>query len=174
MCGRKVIGTALPPLFCPMSLIWQNNVLCTSVSPGATPGAGTYLALNRVSLFSHPKLWIDCQPWPAAAVHGAICKVPQRSFPTGSQDNEYEMRAMKFCTNPAGLTPGKENIPTLEHLGAGRLPARPLSRRLVRVVCYALASRHSHAHFTLWTQHRRAAGLSRAHSAPPLPHAAPG
>lgn len=88
------------------------------------PGAGAYLVLSKVSLLSYPELWTDSQ------VPFAKC-----TFPTGSQDDEREMRARKACTNPAGLTPGAEHVPTLEYFGAGLLPARPL-RRLVRGVCY--------------------------------------
>lgn len=66
--------------------------------PCVCEGSGVHL------LCSPGRCWKDRGQRSSPPVHSAICKVPERSFPIGSQDDERQTRAVKDCTNLVGLT----------------------------------------------------------------------
>lgn len=108
----------------------------------------------------------------AASKCSARCyfKVPDRSFPTGSQDNEHELRAIK----QSKIAP----ILLDSHMGWNKIPMsgalwdRPLaSQTLYKKACMCCVLR---AGGQVWSRPLPRCGLAHAHSATALPHAAPG
>ena len=80
---------------------------------------------------------------------GTVCEVPCRSLPTGSQNDEREMRAIEDYTKPVGLVHGMErNNRVWSTLEQASCQPAPLERKLCVLCCITLASRSSCAHFT--------------------------
>lgn len=106
----------------------------TSCFQSSTPGGSSVCEGSGVRLLCFPGSCLKgggivaskCRAW-------CYFKKPERSFPTGSQDNKHELRAIKQRSYQSCWTHTWDGTkyPCLEHFGTGLLPARPFIRRLV-------------------------------------------